>query len=96
MPRTLACIVLAAVVLVACSGAVESSPTTSDGSAGTATNACTEAGGHCLTHNAPSAKGQGPADCSQFGTWFYGGPLRSSPLSCEGVQAAGGVECCVP
>lgn len=58
---------------------------------------CERSGGHCLGHNAPSAKGQGPATCEQLGTWFYGGPLRPSPMSCEGEPkpSGGNIECCV-
>lgn len=58
---------------------------------------CERSGGHCLGHNSSSAKGQGPADCDQFGRWFHGGPLRQSPLSCKGEPVAkdGWNECCV-
>ena len=59
---------------------------------------CKAAGGHCLGHNAPSAKGQGPATCEEFGRSLFGGPLRSSPLDCrdESVAPGGSIECCVP
>jgi hypothetical protein len=57
---------------------------------------CTPAGGYCLTYNAPGAKGQGPRDCAQYGTWLFGKPLEESPLSCGGISGGGGVSCCMP
>ena len=56
---------------------------------------CTPAGGRCLGHNAPSAKGQGPSSCAQFGQWTTGAPFKDSSLSCPQVSA-GGDQCCMP
>ncbi len=87
-----ACAALSVTLVAGCASSSQSS---TSGVAGS--SECSNAGGHCLSHNAPSAKGQGPADCAQFGTWFYSGPLTSSPLSCDGEPPASGgwVECCV-
>lgn len=75
----------------ACGGQVAPdgvSASSSTRGAGSDVSECSAAGGWCLVHNAPGAKGQGPASCSQAGAWA-GEPYVDSQLRCAG-------SCCMP